>query len=84
MNLNSYLVSKKIDADALLKKEPELYRSFEMMLDQMHPDSFTAQKLFVINKLRRQFPFQEKVEEMTPVAAPKAKPRPVLKVKKQD
>lgn len=82
MNFRTYLISKKIDPEKLKSAETETYRSFNMLFSQMHPDSFTAQKLFLINKLRRKY-LLEKVPEAAVAQAPKKmKPRIVPKVKK--
>lgn len=50
-----YLSKKNIDADAFLLAEPARYREWEALFAQISPDSFTAQKLFLINEVRRQF-----------------------------
>ena len=38
-----------------------LWEEWEHLFGQMHPDSFTAQKLFLINKVRRMFPVQSEI-----------------------
>lgn len=70
MNLRTYLINKKIDPDLLKAKEPERYKSFNILFTQMHPDSFTSQKLFLINKLRRKYKLEKEPEEQV-VAKPK-------------
>jgi len=45
----------------------------------MHPNSFTAQKLFLINPIRRAFPLKEELPEKavpTAAARPKVMMRP--------
>jgi hypothetical protein len=54
-----YLASKKIDAGAYRQAEPEQYRSFAGIFTQVSESSFTAQKLFLINKIRRRFPLED-------------------------
>ncbi|MFY0592880.1 MAG: hypothetical protein JXQ92_09555 [Roseivirga sp.] len=66
MSFDSYLLKKKIDSKEFAKGDPEQFQSFKQLFDQVHPDSFTAQKLFLINKVRRTFPLKE--EEETKVA----------------
>lgn len=79
MSFNDYLVKKKIDPKAFAKGEPERFEEFKTLFDQVHPDSFTAQKLFLINKTRRAFPLveappQQEVEK--PMMRPKiARPK---------
>lgn len=44
------------------------------LFDQVHPNSFTAQKLFIINEIRRKYPFQEELEkpvQRKPMVKPK-------------
>ena len=78
IDFDSYLHGKKIDAAAYAKAEPEQYSSLKLIFDQVHPDSFTAQKLFLINPIRRKYPYQ--AAEPAAAAKPKAA-RPVLKPK---
>lgn len=74
--------------------EPALFKTWESEFDQMHPNSFTVQKLNLINPVRRKY--QLKVEdapktqapapeespkaEATPTAAPKVA-RPMIRPK---
>jgi hypothetical protein len=92
VKFQEYLVSKKIDAKAFEGAEPELFKNWKQDFEQMHPNSFTVQKLNLINPIRRkyQLPLQDKPEQIqtqpeTPVPAPvqpAAKPgRPVMKPK---
>ena len=55
MDLNDYLISKKIDPEKFANAEPERFRIFTIEFKQLHPDSFTAQKLFLLNQLRRTY-----------------------------
>jgi hypothetical protein len=54
-----YLKRKKIDPVGFKRNEPQKYNEFQTIFSQVHPESFTAQKLFLINKIRRQYPFSE-------------------------
>lgn len=77
MTFEAYLINKKIDSDSLKKEEPELWKGLEEIFLQMHPNSFTAQKLYLINPLRRKYPLSENASE---AKAPKAKPgKPVIR-----
>ncbi len=44
-----YLISKKIDPSTFEKGNTALYREFETVFAHIHPASFTAQKLFLLN-----------------------------------
>jgi hypothetical protein len=57
VNFEEYLRSKRIDPEAFLKAEEELYRGWQKEFSQVHPTSFTNQKLFLINPIRRKYPF---------------------------
>ena len=60
MNIfEEYLVKKKIDPETFRQTNPVLWEEWQGLYEQMHPESFTAQKLFLINKLRRSFPLRE-------------------------
>jgi hypothetical protein len=84
VNFEEYLVSKKIDGGAFLKAEPSLYSTWRVEFEQMHPNSFTVQKLNLINPLRRKYllkveppkPQQETVasKPIQPASQPAGKP----------
>jgi hypothetical protein len=77
VNLETYLTSKKIDSDAFKKAEPELWKTWSDEFDQMHPNSFTVQKLNLINPIRRKYPLKSvpvKVETQTPTS-PSSEPQ---------
>ena len=83
MTFEEYLISKKIDRDSFLKAEPALFESWKNEFAHLHPNSFTSQKLYLINPIRRKYPLKivpavvhEKKEtvsmnEPTPVTAVK-------------
>lgn len=75
INFTTYLASKNIDSAQFKSAEPELYEKLASLFEQMHPDSFTAQKLFLINPIRRKYLQAEKVEESPLKAKPKFKPK---------
>ncbi|MFN8340897.1 MAG: hypothetical protein U0V64_04440 [Cyclobacteriaceae bacterium] len=56
MTLETYLADKKIDADSFRLNDPERYNEWSVLIAKLHPASFTSQKLYLINKIRRQFP----------------------------
>lgn len=76
MEFEAYLESKKIDPEVYSKAEPDQFKLFRSLFMQMHPKSFTSQKLFLINDLRRRFPFTGQTE----VKSEKKRPaKPLMK-----
>ena len=75
----AYLKTKKIDLKSFFSSDKELFESWKKEFDQMHPNSFTQQKLFMINNIRRQYPLTEEekvVEKKKTIVRPKiAKPK---------
>ncbi len=55
MTFEEYLVQKNIDADRFQQTEPIRYAAWKHEFDQMHPESFTAQKKFLLNDTRRKY-----------------------------
>ncbi len=55
VNFEDYLISKKIDSRAFHGSEPALWENWKVEFEQMHPNSFTAQKLYLINPIRRKY-----------------------------
>ena len=56
MSFEEYLSSKKIDSAQFSKQESALFHEWKNSFEQLHANSFTAQKLFLINFIRRKFP----------------------------
>jgi hypothetical protein len=96
VNFEEYLTSKKIDAAAFEKAEPVLFHSWKGDFEQMHENSFTVQKLNLINPIRRKYQLRDSpskdasfpVEKMPPdtpekpMTAPAPRvARPVIKPK---
>ena len=76
MRWEEYLASKKIDSNLFKQQEERVWASWKALFDQMHPNSFTAQKLYLINSIRRKYPLvQTEVVEKEPSSKPKAKPK---------
>ncbi|WP_304233949.1 hypothetical protein [Jiulongibacter sediminis] len=59
MTFAEYLISKKIDGSAFQKAEPERFDEWQKVFEQVHPESFTAQKKFLINPTRRKYTLAE-------------------------
>jgi hypothetical protein len=70
VNFDEYLVSKKIDSEAFRKAEESLWLAWSKEFEQIHPNSFTVQKLNLINPVRRKYPL--KIEVVPKVTAEKA------------
>jgi hypothetical protein len=55
VDFEDYLISKKIDGPAFKKAEPELFETWKTEFQQVHVNSFTMQKLNLINPIRRKY-----------------------------
>ncbi|GLU52035.1 hypothetical protein [Dyadobacter frigoris] len=55
MEFEEYLKVKKIDSAAFKKADQTRFLEWESIFQTMHPDSFTAQKKFLINDIRRRY-----------------------------
>ncbi|MEM9671607.1 MAG: hypothetical protein ACFB15_15655 [Cyclobacteriaceae bacterium] len=60
-----YLEKKKIDSSAFQQAEEELWLEWQGLFEQIHPDSFTSQKLFLINPIRRKYPLVKTTKKET-------------------
>ncbi len=71
----AYLESKKIDPSAFKEAEPERWEEFSTLFQETSAMSFTSQKLYLINKIRRLYPLAEK-DKKRPFTEKTAKPKP--------
>lgn len=55
MEFEAYLIQKKIDGEAFMKNEPERYTEWKNLFQNIHPESFTTQKKFLLNLIRRRY-----------------------------
>lgn len=55
MTFEEYLTTKKIDAVQFQKSEPQRFDEWKSLFAQMHAESFTSQKKFLINPTRRKY-----------------------------
>ena len=55
MTWEEYCISKKIDSDKFRAAWGVKWQELKTIFEQVHPDSFTEQKKFIINDLRRRF-----------------------------
>jgi len=93
VDFETYLTAKKIDSIAFRKAEPQVWQEWSSEFDQMHPDSFTMQKLNLINPIRRKYTLQVSIPkkeqtspavasaetgEIKPAIQSPAKPKPIM------
>ncbi len=82
MKFADYLKTKKIDQQAFAVHDSDRYAEFISLFNQVHHDSFTAQKLFLINQIRRKYPLiLSETEETKAKTAKPAKPKINVKPK---
>jgi hypothetical protein len=55
MVFEKYLEQKNIDSEKFLWDNPEQFQELKVVFNQMNSESFTAQKKFLINPLRRKY-----------------------------
>jgi hypothetical protein len=56
VNFEEYLSDKKINSAAFKSAEATHWEEWKREFDQVHPASFTAQKLYLVNNIRRKYP----------------------------
>lgn len=80
MTFEEYLVSKKIDPVLFREGDPTLWLSWERDFAEQHPASFTSQKLYLINAIRRKYHLKVSAP---PAEKPAARPaaRPIVRPK---
>lgn len=87
MEFHEYLKSKKIDPTKFKAGNPDLFEEFALHFSQMHPASFTAQKLYLINRIRRDYLLVAsaelpKAEEAPSTPAGPPRPKMIPKIKR--
>lgn len=78
VTFEEFLRSKKIDSTALKTGEPSLWKEWSFLFQEMNVASFTAQKLYLINPLRRKYLLKEPVPTQ-PVSGVSENSKPVAK-----
>ncbi len=53
MTWEEYCTKKKINSEAFKQAEPKRWAELKTIFEQVHPNSFTEQKKFIINDIRR-------------------------------
>ncbi len=83
LSFEEYCRKKKINPDLFLQTEPQRYQEWKNLFEQIHPDSFTEQKKFLINPIRKQYLLIEedadKMKAVAPVSKPAVKIPPIKK-----
>lgn len=59
MNFDEYLADKKINSSAFKAAEIARWEEWQREFELIHPTSFTTQKLYLINTIRRKYPLTE-------------------------
>ena len=80
MTFEEYLIGKKIDARQFKALEPDRWQEWALLFEQVSPASFTSQKLYLINPLRRKYHLREASGLARPEPAPTTS-KPVFKPK---
>lgn len=55
MTFEEYLRQKKINSEQFQQAEPDRFVEWQREFGQMHPESFTTQKKFLLNDTRRKY-----------------------------
>jgi hypothetical protein len=82
VTFEEYLISKKINSEAFKGTEPLLWQEWHQLFEHLSPASFTAQKLYLINPIRRKYQLRESMPpasasaEQKPAARPMMRPKP--------
>ncbi|MDJ1502374.1 hypothetical protein [Xanthocytophaga agilis] len=79
ISFEEYLTGKKIDSAAFQNKETKRWEEYKTIFEQVHPESFTTQKKFVINDLRRQYHLKELTIQTDTATEKKSGTKPVIK-----
>lgn len=96
MTFEEYLASKKIDGVAFQAAEPDRWAEWKKLFEHVSPASFTSQKLYLINPVRRKYtlkvptpppasepanPTPDSPVQSLPTSPPKPAAKPVFKPK---
>jgi hypothetical protein len=84
VTFEEYLISKKIDSAAFKAAEPVRWQEWEQLFSTMSAESFTSQKLYLINPIRRKHQLKDappQTQTNTPQATPPVTERTTGEVK---
>jgi hypothetical protein len=59
MEFSDYLAQKNICSTSFLAGDPSLFQTWTTAYNLLHPNSFTEQNKFIINKIRRKYPLKK-------------------------
>jgi hypothetical protein len=76
-----FLKSKKIDPQSFEKGDHLRFEEFRKLFEEIHPNSLIAQKLFLINSIRKKYPHIDSVgasdtSKKKTMLKPKITPKP--------
>lgn len=63
MEFETYLLSKKIDAMTFKVNDIELFSTWLYEFSLLHEASFTDQKRFQMNRIRRKYPLNSEINQ---------------------
>lgn len=82
MDFGDYLKAKKIDPVRFAASEPDLFESWKKEFEHVHPNSFTVQKLNLVNAVRRKYLLKEQAasagQDVPRPSRPVVRPKPKL------
>jgi hypothetical protein len=78
VNFDEYLQKKKIDSVAFHQTDPQRFEDWRQLFSEISEQSFSSQKLYLINGIRRKFPLPAEVGASKSSAAT-AKAKPIIK-----
>jgi hypothetical protein len=67
VTFEEYLISKKIDREAFQKDEPDRFAEWDQVFQVSHPNSFTVQKLHLLNSIRRKYPLKNTAKPISSI-----------------
>ncbi|WP_395618620.1 hypothetical protein [Aquirufa sp.] len=59
MEFKDYLIQKNICSISFSAADPSLFQIWSTTYNLLHPNSFTEQNKFIINKIRRKYPLKK-------------------------
>ncbi len=59
MEFKDYLAQKNICSTSFSAADPVLFQTWSTTYNLLHPNSFTEQNKFIINKIRRKYPLKK-------------------------
>lgn len=80
-SFEEYCLKKKINADLFKQHDAERFQEWKMIFEQIHPDSFTEQKKFLMNSTRRLYPLSSEDSTLNTTEEIKAKPKVKIPIK---